>query len=220
MKAARRGRDARLGGQQGGEHRVAGQAEGRRHAASCRRSPQLKADMKKVGDTMLKEWLDKAGAEGKAAGRRLPQVTAGAVHVRRLLDALYDGAAWAGGAVHGRPAGDGAAVHRQPAAALPRAGHRRLCRLPDGRRPASWRWRTRSSSGEHIRVTLLLSHLHGGARRGLEIWALAAATALAGLSALLQLPAGLAVAHLQRHLHRQRRHAAVDPAAGDGRWAR
>ena len=29
-------------------------------------SAQLKADMKKVGDTMLKEWLDKAGAEGKA----------------------------------------------------------------------------------------------------------------------------------------------------------
>jgi TRAP-type C4-dicarboxylate transport system substrate-binding protein len=27
---------------------------------------QLKADMKKVGDTMLKEWLDKAGAEGQA----------------------------------------------------------------------------------------------------------------------------------------------------------
>jgi TRAP-type C4-dicarboxylate transport system substrate-binding protein len=29
-------------------------------------SAQLKADMKKVGDTMLKEWLDKAGAEGQA----------------------------------------------------------------------------------------------------------------------------------------------------------
>jgi TRAP-type C4-dicarboxylate transport system substrate-binding protein len=29
-------------------------------------SPQLKADMKKVGDTMLKEWLDKAGADGQA----------------------------------------------------------------------------------------------------------------------------------------------------------
>jgi TRAP-type C4-dicarboxylate transport system substrate-binding protein len=29
-------------------------------------SAALKADMKKVGDTMLKEWLDKAGAEGKA----------------------------------------------------------------------------------------------------------------------------------------------------------
>ena len=29
-------------------------------------SPQLKADLAKVGETMLKEWLDKAGAEGKA----------------------------------------------------------------------------------------------------------------------------------------------------------
>ena len=29
-------------------------------------SAQLASDMKKVGDTMLKEWLDKAGAEGKA----------------------------------------------------------------------------------------------------------------------------------------------------------
>ncbi len=28
-------------------------------------TPQLSADMKKVGDTMLKEWVDKAGAEGK-----------------------------------------------------------------------------------------------------------------------------------------------------------
>ncbi len=28
-------------------------------------SPQLKADMKQVGDTMLKEWLAKAGAEGQ-----------------------------------------------------------------------------------------------------------------------------------------------------------
>ncbi len=37
--------------------------------------------------------------------------------------------------------------------------------------------------GEHIRVTLLLSHLKGGARRGLEIWSLAAAAALAALSA-------------------------------------
>ena len=29
-------------------------------------SAQLKADLTKIGDTMLKEWLDKAGAEGKA----------------------------------------------------------------------------------------------------------------------------------------------------------
>ena len=37
--------------------------------------------------------------------------------------------------------------------------------------------------GEHIRVTLLLSALSGGARRALEIWALAAASLLAALSA-------------------------------------
>ena len=38
--------------------------------------------------------------------------------------------------------------------------------------------------GEHIRVTLLLSALKGRARRGLELWALAAAVALAGLLAV------------------------------------
>ncbi|MEO8835633.1 MAG: TRAP transporter small permease [Caldimonas sp.] len=37
--------------------------------------------------------------------------------------------------------------------------------------------------GEHIRVTLLLSSLKGGARRGLEIWSLFAATLLAVLFA-------------------------------------
>ena len=37
--------------------------------------------------------------------------------------------------------------------------------------------------GEHIRVTLLLSVLKGSARRGLDVWALAAASALALLSA-------------------------------------
>jgi TRAP-type C4-dicarboxylate transport system permease small subunit len=37
--------------------------------------------------------------------------------------------------------------------------------------------------GEHIRVTLLISALHGKAKRGLEIWALSAAAALAALSA-------------------------------------
>ncbi len=37
--------------------------------------------------------------------------------------------------------------------------------------------------GEHIRVTLVLAALHGGKRRGLEIWALAAATLLAALFA-------------------------------------
>ena len=37
--------------------------------------------------------------------------------------------------------------------------------------------------GEHIRVTLLLSHLQGRARRALELWALAASVALAALAA-------------------------------------
>jgi TRAP-type C4-dicarboxylate transport system permease small subunit len=37
--------------------------------------------------------------------------------------------------------------------------------------------------GEHIRVTLLLSSLHGPLRRAVELWALAAASALALLSA-------------------------------------
>jgi TRAP-type C4-dicarboxylate transport system permease small subunit len=37
--------------------------------------------------------------------------------------------------------------------------------------------------GEHIRVTLLVASLHGGVKRGFEIWALAAASALAALSA-------------------------------------
>jgi len=38
--------------------------------------------------------------------------------------------------------------------------------------------------GEHIRVTLLLSSLHGAARRGFEIWALFAASLLAALLAV------------------------------------
>lgn len=37
--------------------------------------------------------------------------------------------------------------------------------------------------GEHIRVTLLLSKLTGHTKRGLEVWSLAAASALAGLFA-------------------------------------
>jgi TRAP-type C4-dicarboxylate transport system permease small subunit len=37
--------------------------------------------------------------------------------------------------------------------------------------------------GEHIRVTLLLSKLTGHAKRGMEVWSLTAASALAGLFA-------------------------------------
>ena len=40
---------------------------------------------------------------------------------------------------------------------------------------------------EHIRVTLLLSKLTGGARRGLELWSLSAAVLLSGLFAWFSL---------------------------------
>ena len=40
-------------------------AEEERHDDPAARA-QLKADMQKVGDTMLKEWLEKAGPEGQA----------------------------------------------------------------------------------------------------------------------------------------------------------
>ena len=41
--------------------------------------------------------------------------------------------------------------------------------------------------GEHIRVTLLINQLQGGARRAMELWALAAASALAALLAAYSL---------------------------------
>ena len=49
-------------------------------------------------------------------------------------------------------------------------------------------------SGEHIRVTLIIGKLTGGARRGLELWSLSVAVLLRG-----------------------RRHATVDPADPHGR---
>ncbi|OSZ75981.1 TRAP transporter small permease [Hydrogenophaga sp. IBVHS1] len=39
-------------------------------------------------------------------------------------------------------------------------------------------------SGEHIRVTLIIGKLTGGARRGLELWSLSVAAVLAGLLAV------------------------------------
>jgi hypothetical protein len=65
--------------------------------------------------------------------------------------------------------------------------------------------------GEHIRVTLLLSALSGrrGARWSSGRWPRPRCWRCCWPSTL---PAGLAVAPVPRHLHRQRRHAAVDPA--------
>jgi TRAP-type C4-dicarboxylate transport system permease small subunit len=102
--------------------------------------------------------------------------------MRRLLDGLYDGAAWlaalcllglllmvllsiASRQLHIHvPGTDAYAGYLMAAAGFLALAHT-------------------LKRGEHIRVTLLLSALKGGARRGLEIWSLAAASALALLSA-------------------------------------
>jgi TRAP-type C4-dicarboxylate transport system permease small subunit len=102
--------------------------------------------------------------------------------VRRLLDALYDGAAWLAAlfmvgllcmvllAIVSRllhfhvPGTDAYAGYLMAGAGFLALAHT-------------------LKRGEHIRVTLLLGRLRGGARRGLEVWALSAATALAALFA-------------------------------------
>ena len=102
--------------------------------------------------------------------------------MRRLLDALYDGAAWLAAlfmigllamvllAIVSRllhfhvPGTDAYAGYLMAGAGFLALAHT-------------------LKRGEHIRVTLLLARLQGGARRGLEVWALAAATALAALFA-------------------------------------
>ena len=101
---------------------------------------------------------------------------------RRALDRLYDGAAWAAAlcmiglllmvltSIVSRqlhinvPGTDAYAGYLMAAAGFLALAHT-------------------LKRGEHIRVTLLLTHLHGAARRALELWSLAAASALALLSA-------------------------------------
>lgn len=98
--------------------------------------------------------------------------------MRKLLDALYDGAAWLAalflvglllmvllGIVSRQlafhvPGTDAYAGYLMAASGFLALAHT-------------------LKKGEHIRVTLLLGRLEGGARRALEIWALAAASALA-----------------------------------------
>jgi len=102
--------------------------------------------------------------------------------VRRALDTLYDGAAWlaalfmvgllvmvllsvVGGLLHFHvPGTDAYAGYLMAGAGFLALAHT-------------------LKRGEHIRVTLLLSSLKGGARKGMEVWALTAAVALSGLSA-------------------------------------
>ena len=102
--------------------------------------------------------------------------------MRRFLDALYDGAAWLAAlfmvgllvmvllSVVSRllhfhvPGTDAYAGYLMAGAGFLALAHT-------------------LKRGEHIRVTLLLGALQGGAKRAVEIWALAAASALALLSA-------------------------------------
>jgi TRAP-type C4-dicarboxylate transport system permease small subunit len=98
--------------------------------------------------------------------------------VRKLLDGLYDGAAWLAAlcmvgllvmvllSVVSRqlnfhvPGTDAYAGYLMAAAGFLALAHT-------------------LKKGEHIRVTLLMQSLHGPARRALEVWALTAASALA-----------------------------------------
>jgi TRAP-type C4-dicarboxylate transport system permease small subunit len=102
--------------------------------------------------------------------------------LRKLLDSLYDGAAWlaalfmvgllvmvllgiASRQLHFHvPGTDAYAGYLMAASGFLALAHT-------------------LKKGEHIRVTLLLGRLRGGARRGLELWALFASAALAVLSA-------------------------------------
>ena len=106
--------------------------------------------------------------------------------MRRFLDFLYDGAAWLAAlamigvlamvlaSVLGRllhfnlPGTDAYAGYSMAAAGFLALAHT-------------------LRKNEHIRVTLLIGRLTGGARRGLELWALTAAVLLAGLFAWFSL---------------------------------
>jgi TRAP-type C4-dicarboxylate transport system permease small subunit len=102
--------------------------------------------------------------------------------MRRLLDALYDGAAWAAAlcmvglllmvllSIVSRelhfhvPGTDAYAGYLMAGAGFLALAHT-------------------LKRGEHIRVTLLVNALHGPSRRAIELWALGAATLLAALAA-------------------------------------
>ena len=135
--------------------------------------------------------------------------------MRRLLDALYDGAAALAAvfmvlllvmvllSILGRqfhfhvPGTDAYAGYMMAAAGFLALAHT-------------------LKRGEHIRVTLLLSALRGKARHAHGGLGAVRGHAAGRAVGLLQRAAGVAEPPVQRHLHRQRRHAAVDPAAGDG----
>jgi TRAP-type C4-dicarboxylate transport system permease small subunit len=102
--------------------------------------------------------------------------------MRKLLDALYDGAAWLGaifmvGTLVSVLAG---VLDRQFAWSLRGTDmYAGYCMAASGFLALAHTLK----KGEHIRVTLILNAVKGRAKRAVEIWALAAASALAMLFA-------------------------------------
>lgn len=102
--------------------------------------------------------------------------------MRRTLDALYDGAAWLAALCM---------VGLLAMVLLSIAGRQLAFHLPGTDAYAGYLMAACGflalahtlKRGEHIRVTLLINALRGRARRGLELWALGAAFALAALAA-------------------------------------
>jgi TRAP-type C4-dicarboxylate transport system permease small subunit len=94
--------------------------------------------------------------------------------VRRFLDGLYDGAAWLAALFMV------GLLFMVLLGIVSRLAH---FHVPGTDAYAGYFMAHTLKRGEHIRVTLLLSALRGGSKRGIELWALAAAVFLAGLSA-------------------------------------
>ncbi len=102
--------------------------------------------------------------------------------MRRMLDSLYEGAAWLAALFM---------IGLLVMVLLSIAGRQLHFHLPGTDAYAGYFMAASGflalahtlKRGEHIRVTLLMGVLKGGAKRGMEIWALAAATALSVLSA-------------------------------------
>lgn len=102
--------------------------------------------------------------------------------MRRLLDALYDGAAWLGalGMIGTLVSVLAGVLDRQFAWSLRGTDmYAGYCMAASGFLALAHTLK----KGEHIRVTLILNAVRGRAKRAIELWALAAATALAMLFA-------------------------------------
>ncbi len=138
--------------------------------------------------------------------------------MRRSLDALYDAAGVPGGVVFGRVRSRWCSS-ASPGALLdvPRAGHRRLRGLLHGRGGLPRARAHAEARRAHPRDAR--PRARRSARRGARSSSssLGVATLLAALFAFYSIAPRVPVVAIQRHLDRQRRDAAVDSAARDGR---